>query len=642
MAKFLIFLLLMFLFKTYPSQDITNWVRIDCGSDGSYVDNGLLWQTDDRFIKTGENKQISPDSPTKLDQLKTLRVFKEQNKNCYSLPAPTTDRYFIRAMFHYGDYDGNSNPPSFDLEFDGNKWITVETSMTGAVFHELMYKSKGENISVCLARTEDTQFPFISVLEAWAMPDDSYSIMSKDRAWIIGYRYNYGGTDLILGYPNDRLNRIWKPITPSGLLAVQANFTTLDYTVVNEPPDETIIQAVQSQLPTESIIFPPFEFDGTNRLYHVDFYFTEIDQDPNAIRNIYLYVNDALEFTITPQYKNCTGYMINTQSFGSLIVSLVPTLESTLPPIISAIEVYTATDPLVGAGTSQDDLDGLAVLINSFEQLQGWSGEPCLPRDTVWQWLSCDGFDPPRVTSINLTGYGLNGPLPDFSKMQELETINLSNNSLDGPIPVFLGNLPNLNLLDLRDNDFSGDVPRSIANNNKLTYYIDGNINLQQRKKKNSALIVGLAVGIPIGILLVIAVIIIIYVFNYKQPSSSQGQAPETEITGGIAGASAQLQSQEDSSSALPISTSAMVKPVHPTEDEPIVITAAAPNGSLVNLLIIQENAFSAGAASGEANVSDTVNAVVTSHQPVSQDIDEEELKELLRQHGSSGAYGRI
>ncbi|KAF2283383.1 hypothetical protein GH714_003735 [Hevea brasiliensis] len=100
-------------------------------------------------------------------------------------------------MFHYGNYDGLSNPPTFDIQFDGNKWTTVTTSLTDTTFHEVVYTSKG-NISVCLARTQDNQFPFISMLKVWAMPDDAYDIMTKDKAWVKAYRYNYGGSDLIL------------------------------------------------------------------------------------------------------------------------------------------------------------------------------------------------------------------------------------------------------------------------------------------------------------------------------------------------------------------------------------------------------------------------------------------------------------
>ncbi|KDP44167.1 hypothetical protein JCGZ_05634 [Jatropha curcas] len=460
------------------------------------------------------------------------------------------------------------------------------------------------------------------MLEAWAMPDESYPRMSEDRAWITGYRYNYGGSELILGYPDDRLNRIWKPMTPSGLDPVEANFTSLYFTTVNEPPETAIVRAVESPYYTESILLP-FTFNKMNRLDRIDIYFTEI-QDITALRKFYLYVNGGLEATISPEYQNCTGYTINTPSFGPLNVALVPSYDSTLPPIVSAIEVYTASDFLVTAGTSKDDLDGLAVLINSFDQLKGWNGEPCLPSDTVWQWLGCSDISPPRVISINLSGYGLKGPLPDFNQMKALETLNLANNSLNGPIPDFLGMLPSLQLLDLRDNDFSGDIPQSIVDNNKLTYYIDGNqnLNLHKSKKKNLALIIGLAVGIPICMLIVIAVIMVIYFSKRKQPAiSSQSQGQETEIEMGN-------KTQEENSSVAMVTPSDKIQHITFLSDGENV--AVASNG-------IYANEHSLETASGE-DISINGNGRITDYQPRLHDIDDEELRDLLRQHGSTGA----
>ena len=175
-------------------------MRIDCGSDASYKDvNGDTWKTDEDFIKTGDNKQVPQHSSSKVEQLNTLRVFTEQNKNCYTLPTPTSTRYLVRAMFLYGNYDGLSKPPTFDLEFDGNKWATVVTSMTNFTYNEMIYATKGESISICLARTKDQQFPFISRLESMPLLADMYAQMRRDMAWFNSYRYNYGVNDRILG-----------------------------------------------------------------------------------------------------------------------------------------------------------------------------------------------------------------------------------------------------------------------------------------------------------------------------------------------------------------------------------------------------------------------------------------------------------
>ena len=150
-----------------------------------------------KHVKT----KLSPNSLTLLDQFNTLRAFTDQNKNCYSLPTTTYSRYFVRAVFFYGNYDGLSNPPTFDLEFDGNKWDTVVTETSKIVYYEMIYAAKGDITSICLARTRNKQFHFISLLESWPVPDKMYAQMANDRAWFNGYRYNYGAAprDWILG-----------------------------------------------------------------------------------------------------------------------------------------------------------------------------------------------------------------------------------------------------------------------------------------------------------------------------------------------------------------------------------------------------------------------------------------------------------
>ncbi|KAK9026125.1 hypothetical protein V6N11_038971 [Hibiscus sabdariffa] len=425
-------------------QDTWDWLRIDCGSDTSYKDaNGDTWNSDDDYVKTGDNKQVAPSSYSEVEQLNTLRVFSEQNKNCYTLPTPSSTRYLVRAMFWYGNYDGLSKPSIFDLEFDGNKWATVVTNMNNFTYYEMIYATRGDSISICLARTQDQQFPFISRLESIQLPDEMYPQMRRDMAWFNSYRCDYGANDTILGYPADPYNRIWEPSIPPGLRPVTANFTSIDVTSVNDPPDSAIITAVEAQSSADTIDLS-FGFGNVSHLDHVEMYFTEPFLQTGETRSFSVIVNNNYVNTTNPEYQNCVSIGANSLSFGTLNVQLVPTNESTLPPIINAIEVYT---------------------------LKGWSGEPCLPNDTIWQWLKCSTDDqPPRVTAICLSGYGLQGALPDFSQMDALEVIDMHNNTLDGEIPDFLGKLPNLRILDLRDNDFSGYVPRTITDNKQVDF----------------------------------------------------------------------------------------------------------------------------------------------------------------------------
>ncbi|XP_056165596.1 probable LRR receptor-like serine/threonine-protein kinase At1g05700 [Syzygium oleosum] len=403
----------------------TTLLRIDCGTDSSYRDStdGSYWQSDENYIKTGTNRKVST---SRIEQFNSLRAFTQQNKNCYTLPTPTQAKYFIRGSFYYGNYDGQSKPPTFDLEFDGNKWASVVTSATRLQFHELIYMPKGENISVCLARTQDKQFPFISILEIWPLDDNMYEGMSGDVAWLRSYGYNYGGgsNDLenwILGFPMDDYNRVWQPYDPPGINVVTA--LSISQNNVNDPPEEAIITAIEAADPAD-VINLPFTLATTTNLNYIAAYFTEPHEFlDNDTRLIDIYVEDDFMLTVEPEIGICTCALIRIQSDGTLNVQLRQNGSSTLPPVISAIEVYTAGNPLVPGTTSKDDLDGLQVFINAFEQLSGWSGDPCLPNNTVWQWLGCNGNDPPRVSKIDLSGYGLNGPLPEFSQMQALETM---------------------------------------------------------------------------------------------------------------------------------------------------------------------------------------------------------------------------
>lgn len=171
--------------------DRTTLLRIDCGAENSY---DKTWQTDKNYVGTGTNMEISDSrSDLQVTQLNTLRVFKQQIKSCYTIPAPRKATYFIRAGFYYGNYDKLKDPPTFDIEFDGNKWATVETAMPPLFqYNEVVYKTQRSSISVCLSRTKEGQFPFISTLEIWPLADNMYRLMDRDVAWFKNYRYNYG------------------------------------------------------------------------------------------------------------------------------------------------------------------------------------------------------------------------------------------------------------------------------------------------------------------------------------------------------------------------------------------------------------------------------------------------------------------
>ncbi|GMH14459.1 hypothetical protein Nepgr_016300 [Nepenthes gracilis] len=83
-----------------------------------------------------------------------------------------------------------------------------------------------------------------------------------------------------------------------------------------------------------------------------------------------------------------------------------------------------------------------------------------------------------NIRKIYLYGNRFTGELPsrvDISKLSQLTVLNLSENLLDGEVPSWLFSLPSLIVLDLSNNQFSGqlDVIEDVATNNMTLEYIN-------------------------------------------------------------------------------------------------------------------------------------------------------------------------
>lgn len=136
-----------------------------------------------------------------VTQLNSLRYFKTHKRNCYTLPANPSWSYNVKASFYYGNYDGQSRPPTFGLEIEGIEWTSVVTSMARAVYHEAIYTVKRYNISVCLVRAKGKHGnPFINALEMSQLSSyDMYNGMNHDLTWFSRYRYSFGTDKPVLG-----------------------------------------------------------------------------------------------------------------------------------------------------------------------------------------------------------------------------------------------------------------------------------------------------------------------------------------------------------------------------------------------------------------------------------------------------------
>ncbi|WVZ66706.1 hypothetical protein U9M48_015895 [Paspalum notatum var. saurae] len=115
------------------------------------------------------------------------------------------------------------------------------------------------------------------------------------------------------------------------------------------------------------------------------------------------------------------------------------------------------------ANTDSNDVNALNVFyttMNSPPQLTNWvsqNGDPC---GQSWLGITCSGS---RVSTIKLSGMRLNGTLGyNMNQLTALAELDMSNNNLGGSdIPYNLP--PNLQSLNLADNNFTGTVPYSIS-----------------------------------------------------------------------------------------------------------------------------------------------------------------------------------
>ncbi|XP_061945581.1 uncharacterized protein At1g24485-like [Populus nigra] len=472
MASCLVFLLLAF-FAFSANAD----VFIDCGASDVYTDgNSIVWMGDSDMFQDSQ-AEVVQSSKTMSPVMSTLTVFTTRKKNCYSFSENKGNPLLVRASFFYGNYDKKSSPPSFDMHIDGNDWATVKTSLDQLVYYEVVYVSKGDTTSICLAQTQPNQFPFISALEVRNLDSKMYNYLDPNYALFLRSRVAYGAKETVR-LPDDAYDRIWVPATvDSGITSVASDAITID--VVNAPdnPPQAVLQnAITISSTSDSISINPGFPDQEVSIY-MNLYFSEVTQlDTTQNRSFKAYIDKKpVSDPIIPPYGEVTETFINFTASSNTSFSLAANPDSTLPPLVNAMEVFYISDHLTD-GTNSKDVEGLSELQKVFsDALQEWSGDPCLPSPYTWEWISCSNDTIPRITALDLSNFDLSGELPDFSSMDALVTINLQNSSINGLIPDFLGSLPNLKELNLADNYFSGTIPPSISTNKKLKLVVSGN-----------------------------------------------------------------------------------------------------------------------------------------------------------------------
>ncbi|KAK4390660.1 putative LRR receptor-like serine/threonine-protein kinase [Sesamum angolense] len=354
-----------------------NLLRVDCGVTGETTEtyNNQSWFPDSFFINPGKTTHISS-SPNVPQVMTTLRYFPdgEDKQNCYRLPLINTEKFIFRAGFYYGNYDGKSQPPVFDLSLGGQKWATVNSSATTdvPVFQELIYAPRNDNISVCLAGRKEygSGTPFISSLEATYLDEHEtsnrtvYGMMRNGTAYHLVARLNFGGYDQVIepwsGWSRtceERLNRYWTPQPMPGYTNLTFVPITCTGTAYENSPPLSVINTAISPTTASQSIYVPINFATTTpqSAYIVLYFYQDLGPDNvNATRNMDVNVDGVMRKNVKLQTYTSgevvTLYPVLVQ--GTANVTISPANGTVLPPLLNGMEVFYATELAEEASSS--------------------------------------------------------------------------------------------------------------------------------------------------------------------------------------------------------------------------------------------------------------------------------------------------
>ncbi|WZY68628.1 hypothetical protein YC2023_000868 [Brassica napus] len=551
-----LFLCLLFALATsilVHGQSQTGYISIDCGAPLKGIERdivtGISYTSDDDFITAGVNFNVSeeynyPANPNLPYVLADLKAFPQGDRNCYSLkPSDAKDNlYLIRASFMYGNYDGGVNKkalPEFDLYLNVNFWSTVKfKNASEQVFIEILTYTESEVIHVCLVN-KGRGTPFISGLELRPVNSSIYNTeYGRNVSLVLYQRWDIGYLNGTGRYQNDVYDRIWSPYTSLSWSSIKTTGYIDVFQSGYMPPDE-VIKTAASPKSEDDPMELSWTSDDTNARFYAYLYFAELETlKTNESRKMEIWWNGSpfSEDPFISPFEYSTTWSASRSFTGDHLISLHKAEDSTLPPMLNAIEIFTAQS-LDEFYTATEEVQAMENIRSTYKVKKVWSGDPCAPRLYPWESVGCSyNNNNHHIKSLNLSSSGLQGPIViAFRNLSLLESLDLSNNDLQYNVPEFLADLKHLKSLNLKGNNFTGVIPKSLMKKFQeglLALSVDEknlcNSSSCQEKKKNN-MIVPIAVATSVIVLLVVLVIIWIILrqrkrgkrrFTYEEVSS--------------------------------------------------------------------------------------------------------------------------
>jgi Leucine-rich repeat (LRR) protein len=144
--------------------------------------------------------------------------------------------------------------------------------------------------------------------------------------------------------------------------------------------------------------------------------------------------------------------------------------------VVALLAAFAATAQTAIPSSQRDALTAIYKSTNgpSWNDDTNWLGSP--GSECTWAGVRCDD-EGTTVTGLYLEENNLTGSLPpEIGNLPDLEELELYINAIGGTIPSSIGNLPKLRGLLLFDNQLSGSLPVTIGNLSALeNLYLDRN-----------------------------------------------------------------------------------------------------------------------------------------------------------------------